>query len=76
MIKGVDYAKKRNDDVMSIRDRFPRKEISNQFPDKQSLSTADSSSYVLRKEIILLCFYDYWVSCFLDRQVIGDYDVF
>ena len=76
MIMGVDYVQKKNDEVISIREKFPRKEISNQFPDKQSLSSTDPSSYVLRKEIILLYFYDYWVSCFLDGQITGDYDDF
>ena len=76
MIIGVDYTQKKNDEVLSIRELFPRKEIYNQFPDKQSLSNKNPSSYVLRKEIILLYFYDYWVSSFLSGEYAGDYDGF
>jgi len=76
MITDVDFVRKVNKEIQSIRDKLPRPEISNQFPDKQSLSTKDPSSYALRKDIILLYFYDYWVSDFLDGKNAGDYDGF
>lgn len=75
MLMGVDFAQKDNKEIRSIRDKFPR-EISNQFPDKQSLSQKNPSSYVLRKDIILLYFYSYWVTDFLNRQNLGNYDGF
>ena len=34
------------------------------------------SSCALRKDVILLYFYDYWVSDFLDGRNAGDYDGF
>lgn len=74
MINNIDYIQK-SDEITAIRDKFPRKEISNQFPDKHSLSEKDPSSYALRKDIILLYFYFYWVSCFLRRKT-GDYNSF
>ena len=76
LITDVDFVRKGNKDIQSMRYKLPRKEISNQFPDKQSLSTKDPSSYALRKDIILLYFYDYWVSDFLDGKNAGDYDGF
>jgi len=76
MIMGVDLAQKKDNKILSIRERFPRKEISNQFPDKLTLSAKDPSSYVLRKDIILLSFYDYWVSDYLSSENSGDYDSF
>jgi len=46
------------------------------FLDKLTLSMKDPSSYVLRKDIILLYFYDYWVNDYLGGQNVGDYDGF
>jgi hypothetical protein len=76
MIMGVDLAQKKDNEILSIRERFPRKEISNQFPDKLTLSAKDPSSYVLRKDIILLSFYDYWIRNYLAGENSGDYDSF
>jgi len=76
MIMGIDLAKRENEQILSIRKKFPRKEIHNQFPDKQTLSNKDPSSYVLRKDIILLYFYHYWVSDFLAGHNVGNYDGF
>jgi hypothetical protein len=75
MITGVDFARKENKEIYSIRDKFPR-EISNQFPDKQTLSSKDPSSYILRKDIIFLYFYLYWVTDYLGGQNNGAYDSF
>ena len=76
MIMGIDLVQKKNDEVLSIRERFQRKEINNQFPDKQTLSMKDPSSYVLRKDIILLYFYSYWIKDYLENQSRGNYDGF
>jgi hypothetical protein len=76
MIMGVDYAHEESTDIISIRERFKRREISTQFPDKQTIGDDTLSSYALRKVIILLYFYDYWVSDFLGNMNEGDYDGF
>jgi hypothetical protein len=77
VLKGADFAQKDNTEITSIRDKFPqRKEIYNQFPDKQTISKKDPASYTLRKDIILLQFYSYWVADFLSRQELGEYDGF
>ena len=73
---GADFSRKGNEEILSVRSKLPRKEINNQFPDKQSLSMENPSSYMLRKDIILLYFYDYWTRDYLSRQNIGDYDGF
>ncbi len=44
-----------------------RKEIANQFPDKQSIKKTDSS-YILRKNLILAYFYWYWIKAKLERD--------
>jgi len=64
MIMDADFVKYRNE-LVSIKDKISVKEISNQFPDKQTLSEKNQSSYILRKDIILLYFYKYWVTAFL-----------
>lgn len=76
IITDADFVRKGYNEILSIRDKFPRKEISNQFPNKQTLSQKEPSSYVLRKDIILLYFYSYWVTDYLKDQNIGDYDGF
>ena len=76
MIMGVDFAKKGTAEIRSIRDKFHRKEVYNQFPDKQTISMENPSSYILRKDIILLYFYEYWVNDYLSGQNRGDYDGF
>lgn len=74
VIKGQDVVK-RDDASADVRDLFPR-EISNQFPDKQSFALNNPSSYILRKEIILLYFYWYWVQVRIQSDREGDYDEF
>jgi hypothetical protein len=76
MIMDMDFAQRGNADITPIRDIFSRKEIYNQFPDKQTFSMPHPSSYVLRKEIILLKFYEYWVNNFLTGNKSGSYDGF
>ena len=76
MIMGVDFAKKEDDETLSIRESFAIREISNQFPDRSSLLAKNPSSYMLRKDIILLYFYYYWVNDFLTGSNEGDYDGF
>jgi hypothetical protein len=73
-IKGTDFTQKANKDA--FREKLPRKEIINQFPDKQTLSAENPSSYVLRKDIILLHFYEYWANDYMDGRKRGDYDCF
>jgi len=75
-IKGMEFVNKKNDTNQSIRDIIPRKEIYNQFPDKQSLSMKDPSSYALRKDIILLYFYKYWANDYLSDKKTGNLDGF
>lgn len=52
-----------------------RKEIVNQFPDKQSISKTDSA-YVLRKNLILAYFYWYWIKAKLGRVDSVSFDGF
>ena len=72
VLKDADFVQKDSKDIILIREKFPqRKEIYNKFPDKQTLSEKDPSSYALRKDIILLYFFWYWVKDFLYRQEHG-----
>ncbi len=57
------------------RDILTRKEISNQFPNANTISHPDSS-YILRKNIILLYFYWYWVKDYLKGYPDGDDESF
>ena len=45
------------EDLKRVKAVFSRREITNQFPNKESFSLADPSAYILRKELILLQFY-------------------
>ena len=76
MIFNINFVQEKNTDIISIRKIFSRKEIYNQFPNKNTLSNSKSSSYILRKNIILLSFYNYWVNDFLERKKEGDIDGF
>jgi len=76
VILGVDFVNAKRDEILAIRDIFQRKEVITRFPDKQTLSCKNPSSYSLRKDIILLYFYFYWVNDFLTNLNIGEYDSF
>lgn len=54
---------KHSDAENSIKELF-RAEVSNQFPDKHSFEPSVKSSYVLRKSLILVYFYWYWIQDF------------
>lgn len=54
---------------------FARKEIYNQFPDANAISHPDSS-YILRKNIIFLFFYWFWVQDTLKGNPEGDDETF
>ena len=64
----MDFAQKDNPGIVPIRETFRRKEITAHFPEKQTLSKENPSSYELRKNIILLFFYKFWASALLDKQ--------
>lgn len=51
--------------VKRAREVFIRKEITNQVPNANTISHPDSS-YILRKNIIFLFFYWFWVRCSLE----------
>lgn len=55
-------SRKLDSDIKSVREIFTRKEVINQFPNKDTLSLENVSSYVRRKNIILLYFYKFWCS--------------
>lgn len=57
------------------REVFARKEISNQFPNANTISHPDSS-YILRKNIIFLFFYWFWVKWSLEEHPDWDDDTF
>lgn len=61
--------------VKRAREILPRKEISNQFPNANTISHPDSS-YILRKNIIFLYFYWYWVKDLLKAYPEGDDESF
>ncbi len=52
----------------TIKNVFLRKEITTNFPDSESFANPKPSSYILRKELILLYFYWYWVKVRLYQQ--------
>lgn len=64
-----------NAGIKRAREVFVRKEISNQFPNANTISHPDSS-YILRKDIILLFFYRFWVQDSLKGYPKGDDETF
>ena len=65
----------RDPNAKKVRDILTRKEISNQFPNANTISHPDSS-YIMRKNIILLYFYWYWVKDILKEYPEGDDESF
>lgn len=61
--------------VKRAREVFARKEITNQFPNANTISHPDSS-YILRKNIIFLFFYWFWVICSLEGHSVRSEDDF
>ncbi len=58
-----------------VREVFPRKEISNQFPSANNISRPDSS-FKLRKDLIFIYFYWFWVKDLLMNSSQGDFSSF
>ena len=76
MILGIDFRKK-DDEIISIKKMFPqRKEIYSCFPNSQSLRDKEPESYELRKNIILLYFYMFWVNDYLSGHGVGKHNIF
>lgn len=74
--KGVELKKTKGiPGVKRAREVFARKEISNQFPNANTISHPDSS-YILRKNIIFLFFYWFWVKWSLEEHPDWDDDTF
>lgn len=61
--------------IKRAREVFSRREISDQFPNANTISHPDSS-YILRKNIIFLFFYWFWVKDFLRDYPDGDDETF
>ena len=61
--------------VKRAREVFARKEITNPFPNANTISHSDSS-YIFRKNIIFLFFYWFWVRCSLEGHSIRREDNF
>lgn len=59
----------------TIKNVFVRKEITTNFPNSETFANSNPSSYILRKELILLYFYWYWVKVRLYRGG-GSFDGF
>lgn len=59
----------------TIKNVFVRKEITTNFPNSETFANPNPSSYILRKELILLYFYWYWVKVRLYRSG-GSFDGF
>lgn len=59
----------------TIKNVFVRKEITTNFPNSETFANPNPSSYILRKELILLYFYWYWVKVRLYRGG-GSFDGF
>ncbi|MBR0352463.1 MAG: hypothetical protein IJH53_04595 [Oscillospiraceae bacterium] len=73
IIFGTEHVRKAGEKNV-FKEQF-RKEIANQFPDKQSIKKTDSA-YVLRKNLILIYFYWYWVKAKLAKDSAADYESF
>lgn len=76
-VNGPDFIEKAvgGTGVKRVREILPRKEISNQFPNANNISHPDSS-YILRKNIIFLYFYWYWVKDKMKAYPEGDKESF
>ena len=59
----------------AIKNVFVRKEITASFPNSETFANPNPSSYILRKELILLYFYWYWVKVRICRGG-GSFDGF
>ncbi len=76
-VNGADQIKKTGGvpGVKRAREVFARKEISNQFPNANTISHSDSA-YILRKNIIFLFFYWFWVKDYLEGHPDWDDETF
>jgi hypothetical protein len=70
VIKGQDWLQTSETDSSLFKSLFSY-EISNDFPDRSTLNDNVTSSYILRKNIIFLSFYIYWVQMYLEGDKYG-----
>lgn len=68
VIKGQDWVQTIEHGTSEFKSRFPY-EVYNDFPDRSTLNDSITSSYVLRKNIIFLSFYIYWVQMYLSEDL-------
>lgn len=72
MITNQDSSSK-NADFFDLRKLLPR-EVTSNFPNKQTFSLTNPSSDIIRKELIMLYFYKYWVTLYLEDGVMANTD--